>query len=302
MDHQLHFHPHVNFSKSLQRILTDSRTRAASHRDQERTHHIASMQKHVGNLVLALVGFVAPVTGQVQVVTDSIPGTLIRWNLVPVSGGSVIIPDGDSMVTAEVGDFLIGQTEVTWEMYDVFLLRLDLPREARAQVAASARPSRPYGAPDAGFGHRGYPVISITHDAGLKYAAWLSERTGHRYAVATDAQWTRAALLAYGQGGGSDAPAWTADNSEGTTHPVGSLPPDQLGTHDLLGNAGEWVTGVDGRPWLRGGRYLDSSDSVSVMTRQRPHPDWNRTDPQIPKSRWWLSDAPFAGFRLVRLP
>jgi hypothetical protein len=23
------------------------------------------------------------------------------------------------------------------------------------------------------------------------------------------------------------------------------------------------------------------------------------TDPQYPKSRWWLSDAPFVGFRVV---
>ena len=24
------------------------------------------------------------------------------------------------------------------------------------------------------------------------------------------------------------------------------------------------------------------------------------SDPQIPKSRWWLSDAPFAGLRILR--
>jgi hypothetical protein len=27
---------------------------------------------------------------------------------------------------------------------------------------------------------------------------------------------------------------------------------------------------------------------------------WNERDPQLPKSRWWLSDGPFVGFRLVR--
>jgi len=29
---------------------------------------------------------------------------------------------------------------------------------------------------------------------------------------------------------------------------------------------------------------------------------WNERDPQIPKSRWWLSDGPFVGFRIVREP
>jgi hypothetical protein len=27
---------------------------------------------------------------------------------------------------------------------------------------------------------------------------------------------------------------------------------------------------------------------------------WNQRDPQIPKSRWWLTDASFVGFRVVR--
>ena len=27
---------------------------------------------------------------------------------------------------------------------------------------------------------------------------------------------------------------------------------------------------------------------------------WNERDPQLPKSRWWFSDGPFVGFRLVR--
>ena len=31
-------------------------------------------------------------------------------------------------------------------------------------------------------------------------------------------------------------------------------------------------------------------------------PEWQDKDPQIPKSRWWLSDAPFAGFRIVCEP
>jgi hypothetical protein len=27
---------------------------------------------------------------------------------------------------------------------------------------------------------------------------------------------------------------------------------------------------------------------------------WNQRDPQIPRSRWWLTDGMFVGFRIVR--
>jgi hypothetical protein len=28
--------------------------------------------------------------------------------------------------------------------------------------------------------------------------------------------------------------------------------------------------------------------------------DWNQRDPQIPRSKWWMTDGDFVGFRLVR--
>ena len=255
-------------------------------------------------LLLSLAAWPGGVAAQqLAPVTDTLPGTRLRWEMVPVSGGTVVVPSGRGVDTVAVASFWIGRTEVPWELYDVFYLRLDLPREERATVDARARPSRPYGAPDRGFGHRGYPVISIAHDAAVRFAAWLSERTGHRYAVPTDAQWQRAADLAIAvPTPGSAGHAWSRANADGTTHPVAALAPDALGLHDLLGNAGEWVTGQDGTPWLRGGTFLPPVVALVPARRAREQPAWNQTDPQVPKSRWWLSDGPFAGLRLVRLP
>jgi hypothetical protein len=50
---------------------------------------------------------------------------------------------------------------------------------------------------------------------------------------------------------------------------------------------------------LRGGSFLDPAGEVGCAPRKFPSPAWNASDPQFPKSRWWLADAPFAGFRVV---
>lgn len=264
-------------------------------------------------VIAGLLGAPAPLSGQANArgvtatadrITDSLPGQRLQWELVRVPGGSVAVPGPEGPVDVRVDDFWVGVTEVPWELYDIFYLRLDVPRAERAQVDATTRPSRPYGAPDRGFGHRGWPAISLTHGAAVRFAAWLSERTGHRYAVPTDAQWQRVADLAFAgmNVGAYDAHTWSAANADDATHAVGSRAPDRLGLVDLLGNAAEWVTGVDGTPYLRGGSYRTPRDSLFPGWRARQQPSWNQTDPQDPKSRWWLSDGPFAGLRLVRIP
>jgi formylglycine-generating enzyme required for sulfatase activity len=236
---------------------------------------------------------------RLQPVSDTLPGTRVKWQMIPVSGGEVTVPGVNGLIQVDVEEFWIGRTEVPWELYDVFYLRLDVPRPEREDVDATARPSKPYGAPDRGFGHRGWPAISLTHWAAVRFAEWLSQRTGRKYAVATDAQWQRAADLALATG---DTISWSVENSASQTHRVARLAPDRLGLHDLFGNAGEWVTGVDGSAWLRGGTFQDPGAEIDNNSRARQQPSWNQTDPQVPKSRWWLSDGPFAGFRLVRIP
>ena len=53
---------------------------------------------------------------------------------------------------------------------------------------------------------------------------------------------------------------------------------------------------------LRGGSFRDSAAVVGPHARAVQGSSWNERDPQIPQSRWWLSDAPFVGFRIVREP
>jgi hypothetical protein len=50
----------------------------------------------------------------------------------------------------------------------------------------------------------------------------------------------------------------------------------------------------------RGGSFRDPLDQVWAGARAVQDESWNERDPQLPKSKWWLSDGPFVGFRLAR--
>ena len=238
-------------------------------------------------------------TADKQAYRESISGTLVTVEMVPVPAGNVTI-EGKAVA---VPLFYIERTEVTWDMYDVFALGLDTPKE-HGRGDSIARPSQPYGAPDYGWGHAGYPVISVTHGAAEAFAEWLSGKTGKKYRLPTEAEWLRAAQLAAGgdtlPAARRDAVAWHRGNADAKTHAVSTKTADALGLFDLFGNAAEWVTPADGALVTRGGSFRDTPDKVGPAARAVQDGSWNERDPQLPKSRWWLSDGPFVGFRLVR--
>jgi len=215
---------------------------------------------------------------------ETIPGTAVTFEMVLVPGAGAIEP------------FYIGRTEVTWDMYDVFALALDEPRPS-AGADAFARPSKPYGAPDYGWGHAGYPAISIAREAADAFTAWLSKKTGKAYRLPSEAEWEHAARLA---GPPADAAAWHRGNATSRTRPVASRAPDALGLFDLYGNVAEWVVAPGGARVTRGGSFRDPLSALGPAARELQDEYWNERDPQLPKSRWWLSDGPFVGFRLAR--
>jgi formylglycine-generating enzyme required for sulfatase activity len=241
--------------------------------------------------------------------SESLPNSVVKFDMVPIQGGTFMFSDatkGNKPVKTAVKSFWIGKTELTWEPFDIFAYGFDLANaNINADAAALSRPSRPYGAPDRGFGHAGYPVISETYYAAEQFCVWLSLMTGKKYRLPTEAEWEYAC-----RAGAADAKpmdkkalgeiAWFYDNGDDSTHPVGKKKPNAWGLYDMMGNVLEWCKGPDGKPVAKGGSWREEAKDVTCAARFFQDSSWNSTDPQNPKSKWWLSDGNFIGFRVVR--
>lgn len=251
-------------------------------------------------------------TGPLKAFTQTLPGSVVKVDMMPIPAGSIKIaaPNGASAVYP-VKPFWMASTETTWEMYDAFTSS-GPPTVAYDQTVytadAVARPSKSYIPPDLGWGHHGYPAINISILSARMFCRWLASKTGKKFRLPTEAEWEWAARAGK-TGPWKSTPAtlaaiaWTAENSDKKqTQPVGKKKPNAWGLFDVLGNVGEWSIDMNDKPVLCGGSWQDKAAAVKPETRAYQTPDWQVTDPQIPKSRWWLSDGRFVGFRIVCEP
>jgi formylglycine-generating enzyme required for sulfatase activity len=224
-------------------------------------------------LILAMAATAAPkqtpapaVQPGLEAYTETIPGTTVKFEMVPVPGGKFVMgspenepgraADEGPAHSVEIKPFWMGKTEVTWDEYDLFAFGRDLPRppqptalRAPTDLAADAvtRPTPPYADESFGYGKGRQPAICFTWHAAMEYCRWLSAKTGKSYRLATEAEWEYAAragtTTAYSFGderGKLDAHAWHAGNSGERPHAVGGKAPNAWGLHDMHGNVAEW--------------------------------------------------------------
>jgi formylglycine-generating enzyme required for sulfatase activity len=111
-----------------------------------------------------------------------IPGQNVHFTLVQLPAGRISLPDnGGKQKEIEIKSIWIGQTEVTWDEYDVFWQALDLPERERANAHdGHDRPQIPYEPPDRHWGHDGSPAGSIPCKWARAYCSWLSKKTGKK--------------------------------------------------------------------------------------------------------------------------
>ena len=232
---------------------------------------------------------------------EKIAGTLVEFQMIGVPGGEITIQDPTKPGVKQrikLKPFWVGKTEVTWDEYDVYAFKLDQPA-CGTEADAVSRPSKPYGAVDRGFGHKGYPVINVSYYAAEQYCRWLSLKTGHKYRLPTEAEWEYACRAGKPEPAKEQLPklAWIWQEKTG---PVGKMSPNAWGLFDMLGDVGEWCADLAGKPVLCGGTYQDLPAKVRPSARQYQDDSWQANDPQNPKSKWWLSDGQFVGFRIIR--
>ncbi len=227
---------------------------------------------------------------------QEIPAAAFKFEMLPIPGDEA----------KGIKPFWMSRCEITWEAFDVYLFELDAQIPLPEGVDAVTRPSKPYLPPDRGFGHEGYAALSMSFRNAQAFCDWLSMRSGKKYRLPTEAEWRHAAMAGDTDANGlSDEPgrlrefAWFADNAGEKTQPVGKKKPNAWGLHDMYGNVQEWCMGPDGKGVTMGGSYRDAAEKLNPAIATPDNKEWNNSDPQIPKSKWWLADGPFVGFRVV---
>ncbi len=269
--------------------------------------------------------------------TQSVPGSPVAFDLVPIRGDTFIMgsperekgrsEDEGPVVTVVVSDFWMSTCETTYDLYEMFMYE---SKDPDPKPDAISRPSPPYIDFSRGMGKQGgYPANSMSQYAALSFCRWLYHKTGIFYRLPTEAEWeyacragTRTAYPNGKNAGKLAGIAWFAKNSGGHYHRIGQLQPNAWGLYDMLGNVAEWTLDEYREDYLagltpytrdpqtkptarhprtlKGGSYADDAARVRPAARLRSNLDWNRRDPQLPRSKWWNTDAPFTGFRVVR--
>jgi formylglycine-generating enzyme required for sulfatase activity len=94
-----------------------------------------------------------------------------------------------------------------------------------------------------------YPVRNVSWEKATLFCKKLSELTGKRYVLPTEAQWEYAARggkkskgYKYSGSNTIDNIAWYWDNSRNTPHGVKQKHPNELGLYDMSGNVYEWCS------------------------------------------------------------
>ena len=157
------------------------------------------------------------------------------------------------------------------------------------------------------------PVFFVSWDDAYNYARWLSDQTGKKYRLPSEAEWE------YAASGGKNTPFWWGFNEEpAKAHcftcesqldprkpaKIGSFQANQFGIYDTAGNVAEWVHDCwhdnykgapgDGGVWeggdctqrvARGGSFISPQQSIRTEKRDKFRSD---------------SGYDHIGFRIVR--
>jgi formylglycine-generating enzyme required for sulfatase activity len=89
-----------------------------------------------------------------------------------------------------------------------------------------------------------HPVVHVSWNDAMAFAAWVSEKTGKKWRLPTEAEWEYAAKggeeFTYSGSDTLDVVGWHWRNSSRGTQAIGQKRPNHYGLFDMSGNVREW--------------------------------------------------------------
>jgi len=182
----------------------------------------------------------------------------------------------------------------------------------------------------------GFPAAGMSPYAARQYTKWLSKLTGRFYRLPTEAEWEYACragtTTAYSFGKDENHLGdfgWYEDNSKEKDgdpgyHPIEGKKANPWGLCDMSGNVAEWCLDQYAADWykqfagktvdwrqavnwplhryptvVRGGGFDSEPTDCRSAARLHSTRDFNKFDPDVPKSPYWESASEWVGFRIV---
>jgi formylglycine-generating enzyme required for sulfatase activity len=217
----------------------------------------------------------------------------------------------------ESAQFGASKYEVTFDEYDAFVstnpTAIVLREDSRngdhldTFIVVWEEPVR--SPSDNGWGRGKHPVIGVSWYDAVSYADWLSQLTGLRFALPTEAQWEYLAR------GGTSTAFHTgqsitdiqANIDASQSLPVGQYAANAYGLHDVHGNASEWTCSLYVLSHLEDvcfpveqGNVFDDLIELELVQRGGRWSDPAAVARSASRNKVVMEYRPTAGVRLIR--
>jgi formylglycine-generating enzyme len=150
-------------------------------------------------------------SGKFATYTETVPDSDIRFNMIAIPAGEFVMgspesepyrcPDEGPAGKVRMKRFWMGEAEVSWREFLLFFARTSTGAKTAGEIQAVSEngevaspdaitgPTPPYGAADQGWGKGLRPAITMSWHSAETYCRWLSQVTGKKYRLPTEAEW-----------------------------------------------------------------------------------------------------------------